>query len=96
MAVHGADEDFIRVGAGASAEKVAGVVAGAIQAGKEPTLRAVGATAVNQMVKACAIARGYVASQGKDLLFRPGFATIPDRDDPEKEITCIVMKVIVT
>jgi stage V sporulation protein SpoVS len=45
-------------------------------------------------VKACAIARGYVAPSGIDLHFIPGFANVPDRDDPTKEITCMTMRAV--
>lgn len=87
-------KDFIRVGAGASPEKIAGVINAAVQLGQSPACRAVGASAVNQMVKACAIARGYVAPTGIDLHFVPGFSNVPDRDDPTKEITCLTMRVV--
>lgn len=86
--------DFIRVGAGASPEKIAGVINAAVQLGETPTCRAVGASAVNQMVKACAIARSYVAASGVDLHYIPGFSNVPDRDDPTKEITCLTMRAV--
>jgi stage V sporulation protein S len=88
------EQDFIRVGAGANAEKIAGVISAAVQLKRAPSCRAVGASAVNQMVKACAIARGYVAPSGIDLHFIPGFANVPDRDDPTKEITCMTMRAV--
>lgn len=88
------DEDFIRVGAAANPEKIAGVIAAAVQTRRVPTCRAVGAGAVSQMVKACAIARGYVAPAGIDLHFIPGFLNAPDRDDPTKEITCLTMRAV--
>jgi len=53
-------------------------------------MRAVGAGAVNQAVKAIAIARGYVAPRGMDLTCVPGFATIKSRDG---EISAIVFHV---
>lgn len=39
-------------------------------------MQAVGAGALNQAVKAIAIARGYVAPTGQDLFCRPAFADI--------------------
>ena len=39
-------------------------------------MRAIGASAVNQAVKACAIARGFVAPRGVDLCFVIGFDDI--------------------
>jgi stage V sporulation protein S len=75
--------------------RVASAIAGAVQAGKPPTCRAVGAGAVNQMVKACAIARGQLASQGYDLVFRPGFENVPGRpSDKDEMATSITMKAI--
>lgn len=88
------EEDFIRVAAGANSEKIAGVIAAAVQLRRNPVCRGVGASAVNQMVKACAIARGYVAPSGIDLHFVPGFANVPDREDPTKEITCLTMRAV--
>ena len=55
-------------------------------------MRAVGAGAVNQAVKAIAIARGYVAPRGMDLTCVPGFATIKSRDG---EISAIVFLITV-
>jgi stage V sporulation protein S len=95
MATTGAEEQFIRVRAGSSPEKIAGAITMFVQAGTAPTLRAVGATAVNQMVKACAKARGNIAPTGRDLVFVPGFTNVPDREDPTKEITCLTMRVVV-
>ena len=43
-------------------------------------MRAVGAAAVNQAVKAIAIARGYIASRGVDMVCRPGFTNVPGKD----------------
>jgi stage V sporulation protein S len=40
-------------------------------------LRAIGAGAVNQAVKALVVAQGYVAQRGLVLANRPGFITIP-------------------
>lgn len=61
------------------------------------TMRGIGAGAVNQMVKACIVARGYVASRGVDLIVRPGFVTIPmrDKDNPGNmvETTAVILVV---
>jgi stage V sporulation protein S len=39
-------------------------------------MRAIGASAVNQSVKACAIARGFVAPRGLDVVYIIGFDDI--------------------
>jgi stage V sporulation protein S len=85
-------EDFLRVGAGSNAQSLASAIAHAIYEHRKVKLRAVGAGAVNQAVKAMAIARGYVASKGENLFFIPGFTTIESRDG---EISAIVFTVFV-
>ena len=85
-----AEEPFLRVSAGSNPQSVASAVAHAIYEKKEVKMRAVGAGAVNQAVKAIAIARGYVAPRGMDLSCIPGFTTIQSRDG---EISAIVFAI---
>jgi stage V sporulation protein S len=84
------EEPFLRVSAGSSPQSVASAIAHAIYENRAVKLRAVGAGAVNQAVKAMAIARGYVAPRGLDLTCKPGFATIESRDG---EISAIVFAI---
>jgi stage V sporulation protein S len=74
------EEPFLRVSAGSNPQSVASAIAHALYENKAVKLRAVGAGAVNQAVKAMAIARGYVAPRGLDLTCKPGFTTIESRD----------------
>jgi len=74
------EESHLRVSAGSNPQSVASAIAHAIYDTREVKLRAVGAGAVNQAVKAIAIARGYVAPRGLDLTCKPGFTTIESRD----------------
>lgn len=55
-------------------------------------LRAIGASAVNQMYKAITTARGILAQRGIDLLIRPGFDEV-DIDGDKK--TVMIAKIIV-
>lgn len=55
---------------------VAGAIAGVIREKKMVEVQAVGAGAANQAVKAIAIARGYLAPIGVDLVCIPAFANI--------------------
>lgn len=90
---HRGDEDgLLRVAAGSNAQQLAAAIAHAVYAGHAPKLRAVGAGAVNQAVKACAIASGYVAPTGRILSFRPGFENIQSRDG---QISSVTLQVIV-
>ncbi len=75
----GADT-VIRVGGSSNATSVGSVIAQAVSAGHYPKIRAIGAGAVNQASKACAIARGYVAPKGIDLVFIIGFDDVPGKD----------------
>jgi stage V sporulation protein S len=72
----------LRAGAGTSPQSLASAIAHAFyEDTKEPVaVRAIGAGAVNQAVKAIAIARGYVAPRGLDLTCVPGFASVKSRD----------------
>jgi stage V sporulation protein S len=84
------EEPFLRVSASSNPQSVASAIAHAIYDKHEVKLRAVGAGAVNQAVKAIAIARGYVAPRGMDLTDKPGFTTIESRDG---EISAIVFHI---
>lgn len=84
------DEQFLRVSASSNPQSVASAIAHAIYDKHEVKMRAVGAGAVNQAVKAMAIARGYVAPRGLDLVCKPGFTTIESRDG---EISAIVFAI---
>jgi len=90
ITVPSTEEPFLRVSAGSSPQSVASAIAHAIYESRAVKLRAVGAGAVNQAVKAMAIARGYVAPRGLDLTCKPGFATIESRDG---EISAIVFAI---
>lgn len=85
-----AEEPFLRVSASSNPQSVASAIAHAIYDKHEVKMRAVGAGAVNQAVKAMAIARGYVAPRGLDLVCKPGFTTIESRDG---EISAIVFAI---
>ena len=85
------EEDFLRVSAGSNPQAVASAIAHAIYDTRRVVLRAIGAGAVNQAVKALAIARGYTAPRGIDLTCKPGFTSIPGRESVE--ISAIVFVV---
>ncbi|GAA2321935.1 hypothetical protein GCM10010149_88790 [Nonomuraea roseoviolacea subsp. roseoviolacea] len=87
-----ANETVLRVSASSNASATAAAVAHAVYEGKKVSLRAIGAGAVNQAVKALAIAQSFVGSRGYSLTCRPGFATVPM---PEQDVTAIVLHVIV-
>lgn len=68
--------DLLKVSAASKPKLVAGALAAVVREKGEVEIQAVGAAAVNQAVKAIAIARGYVAPNGIDLISIPAFAEI--------------------
>jgi len=67
---------MFKVATKSSPKAVAGAIASVIQKEGAVELRAVGAGAVNQAVKAIAIARGFAAPRGINLICVPGFLEV--------------------
>ena len=68
--------ETLKVSTKSNPNSVAGAMAGVIRASGAVEVQVVGAGALNQAVKALAIARGYVAPAGIDLVCVPTFADI--------------------
>lgn len=87
------NEALLRVKGTASVPPLASAISHAVYAGKTVTLRAIGASAISQAIKAVAVARGYVAPRGIDLSLVPGFTTVPM---PDGDVTAVTLRVVVT
>ena len=68
--------DVLKVSSKSKPNSVAGALANAFREKQKVEIQAVGAGSLNQAVKAIAIARGYVAPMGKDLVCIPAFSDI--------------------
>lgn len=68
--------ETLKVSSTSAPNAVAGALAGLVRAGGEVEMQVVGAGALNQAIKALAIARGYVAHAGLDLACRPVFTDV--------------------
>lgn len=68
--------DNIKVSAKSRSTAVAGAIANVIREHKEAEVQAIGAGAVNQAVKAIAIARGYLKQDGLDINCAPTFVEV--------------------
>jgi stage V sporulation protein S len=68
--------ETLKVSTKSNPNSVAGAMAGAVRQAGAVEVQVVGAGALNQAVKAVAIARGYVAPAGIDLVCVPTFADI--------------------
>lgn len=68
--------EVLKVSASSKPKSVAGALAAVLREAGSAEVQAVGAGAVNQAVKAIAIARGFVAPNGIDLVCIPAFSEI--------------------
>ncbi len=68
--------DIIKVSARSRSTSVAGAIAGVVREHQLAEVQAIGAGAVNQAVKAVAIARGYLALDGIDVICIPAFVEV--------------------
>lgn len=68
--------EVLKVSAKSSPKSVAGALAAVIREKKFVEIQAIGAGAVNQAIKAIAIARGYVAPNGINLVCIPAFSEV--------------------
>ncbi|RMG81364.1 MAG: stage V sporulation protein S [Chloroflexi bacterium] len=75
--------DLIKVSARSRSTAVAGAIAGVIREYGFAEVQAIGAGAVNQAVKALAIARGYLTRDTIDIVFVPFFTEV-DIDGQER------------
>ena len=66
----------LRVSSHSDPSAVAGAIANGVRETGEAEIQVIGPRAVNQAVKAIAIARGYVAASGVDLYCVPDFTNI--------------------
>ena len=82
--------EVLKVSAKSVPNSVAGAIAGVIRESGSVEVQAVGAGATNQAVKAIAIARGYLAPAGMDLVCVPTFGNIVFNDEERTAIRLIV------
>ncbi|MBC7232068.1 MAG: stage V sporulation protein S [Chloroflexi bacterium] len=84
--------DILKVSAKSRSTAVAGAIAGVIRESGYAEVQAIGAGAVNQAVKAVAIARGYLAEDGIDIICIPSFTEVMIGDQERTAIKFIVQK----
>jgi stage V sporulation protein S len=81
----------LKVASSSNPSSVAGALVKNMQEGKDVELLAVGAGAVNQAVKAVAIARGYISPQGVDITIKPGFEDVEIEGKKKTAVKLIVI-----
>ena len=82
--------EVLKVSSKSKPNSVAGALANAFREKQTVEIQAVGAGSLNQAIKAIAIARGYVAPTGKDLICIPAFSDIMIDDEERTAIKLIV------
>lgn len=82
--------EVLKVSTKSNPNSVAGALAAIIKEKNIVEIQAVGAGAINQAVKAIAIARGYVAPSGRDIVCVPAFTDIEIDGEERTAIKLIV------
>jgi len=83
-------ENVLKVSAKSNPNSVAGAIAGAIKENGNTEIQAVGAGALNQAIKAIAIARGFVAPSGVNLIFVPAFSEVLINNETRTAIKLLI------
>jgi stage V sporulation protein S len=68
--------EVIKVSAESKTSAVAGAIAGVMREHRHAEVQAIGAGAVNQAVKACAIARSFLENDGLNIVCIPSFVEV--------------------
>ncbi|CEH34242.1 stage V sporulation protein S [Romboutsia lituseburensis] len=82
--------EVLKVSSKSNPNSVAGALAGVLREKGSAEIQAIGAGALNQAIKSVAIARGFVAPSGMDLVCIPAFTDIYIDGDQKTAIKLIV------
>lgn len=82
--------DIIKVSARSRSTAVAGAIAGVVREHNHAEVQAIGAGAVNQAIKAIAIARGYLNDDHIDVIVIPFFTEVMIDDQERTAVRMIV------
>ncbi len=82
--------DILKISAKSSPNSIAGAIAGLVKENGRAEMQAIGAGAINQAVKAVAIARGFVAPSGMELVCAPAFTDVTIDDEDKTGIKFVV------
>ena len=82
--------EVLKVSSKSNPNSVAGALAGVLREKGSAEIQAIGAGALNQAIKSIAIARGFVAPSGMDLVCVPAFTDIEIDGDQKTAIKLII------
>ncbi|MFD1851339.1 stage V sporulation protein S [Oceanobacillus bengalensis] len=83
-------EKVLKVSSKSNPASVAGAIAGIIHERGNTEIQVIGAGALNQAIKAIAIARGFVAPSGINLVFIPAFRDVKVNNESRTAIKLII------
>lgn len=84
--------EALKVSTKSQPKSVAGAIAAIVRNNESVEINTIGAGAVNQAIKSIAIARGFVAPNGIELVTIPAFSQIDVDGEPKTSIKFIVEK----
>ena len=82
--------EVLKISSKSNPNSVAGAIAGLVKENERAEMQAIGAGALNQAIKAVAIARGFVAPTGVDLVCVPAFAEVEVEGEDRTGIRIVV------
>ena len=82
--------EILKISSKSNPNSVAGAIAGMVKETRKAEMQAIGAGAINQAIKAVAIARGFVAPSGVDLVCVPAFAEVEVEGEDRTGIKILV------
>ena len=82
--------EIFKTSAHSNPNSLAGAITSVIKRGDNVEIQAVGAAAVNQTMKAIAIARGFLAPTGHDLMCSPAFSEIQIGEETKTAIKIFI------
>ena len=82
--------EVLKISSKSNPNSVAGAIAGLVKESNKAEMQAIGAGALNQAIKAVAIARGFVAPSGVDLVCVPAFSEVEVEGEDRTGIKILV------
>ena len=83
-------DNVLKVSSKSNPNSVAGAIAGLLREKGNAEIQVIGAGALNQAIKAIAIARGFVAPNGFNLIFVPAFTDVLINNENRTAIKLLV------
>ena len=84
--------EILKVSSKSNPSKVAGAIANIYREKKELEIQTIGAGSLNQAIKAVAIARGFLAPSGEDIVLIPAFNEVIINGENKTALKLLVQK----